>query len=174
MSECPKCNSKLKPTKSVTAKIYECLSVTLIENDKFLQSKSCRINELEGAIKKHRAQKADDRCIFDDDELYAVLEDGIKCDRRVGCKADMLKNCERFIENRTEEGGWKSYSDLELEHYLLEGLLRLGRALYGTSIWITVDKQFDGSKKYRVVGIYEPFDKPLDAIEAAIKRMKEG
>ena len=72
-----------------------------------------RIKELEDAIKSHRAQKADDRCIEDDDRLYAVLKDGIKCDRRVGDKAQMLKNCQRFIERRCEAGGWPTYADLE-------------------------------------------------------------
>lgn len=72
-----------------------------------------RISQLENAIKTHRSQKADDRCIEDDDRLYEVLGDGIKCDRRVGCKEDMLKNCQRFIENRCEGGGWPSYAQLE-------------------------------------------------------------
>ena len=72
-----------------------------------------RIKELEDAIKKHRAQKADDRCIEDDDVLYAVLGDGIKCDRRVGSKEEMLKNCERFIDRRCYQGFWPTYADLE-------------------------------------------------------------
>jgi hypothetical protein len=72
-----------------------------------------RVVKLQDAIKKHRAQKADDRCIFDDDELYAVLGDGVKCDRRVGSKEDMLINCKRFIENRCEGGGWPTYAELE-------------------------------------------------------------
>lgn len=72
-----------------------------------------RVINLEEAIKTHRSQKADDRCIEDDDRLYAVLGDGIACDRRVGNKAEMLKNCERFIANRCEAGTWKSYAELE-------------------------------------------------------------
>lgn len=71
------------------------------------------ISKLRAAIRHHRNQKADDRCIFDDDELYAVLGDGIKCDRRVGCKEDMLHNCQRFIERRCEGGGWPTYVELE-------------------------------------------------------------
>jgi sarcosine oxidase delta subunit len=70
---------------------------------------------LRAAIFKHRSQKADDRCIEDDDELYAALGDGIKCDRRVGDKLAMLTNCARFIERRCEGGGWPSYADLESE-----------------------------------------------------------
>lgn len=72
-----------------------------------------RLALLEEAIKTHRSQKADDRCIEDDDRLYEALGDGIKCDRRVGDKAAMLKNCKRFIENRCEAGGWPTYAELE-------------------------------------------------------------
>jgi hypothetical protein len=70
-------------------------------------------DSLRAAIVKHRSQKADDRCIEDDDELYAALGDGIKCDRRVGDKDAMLANCARFIENRCEGGGWPTYAQLE-------------------------------------------------------------
>lgn len=71
--------------------------------------------QLRSAIVAHRSQKADDRCIEDDDRLYSVLGDGIKCDRRVGDKAAMLENCKRFIERRCESGNWKSYAELESE-----------------------------------------------------------
>lgn len=74
------------------------------------------INRLREAIIRHRSQKADDRCILDDDELYAVLGDGIKCDRRVGDKTAMLVNCAKFIDNRCEAGGWKTYAELEKEN----------------------------------------------------------
>ena len=71
---------------------------------------------LAAAIREHRSQKADDRCIEDDDRLYAALGDGVKCDRRVGCKASMLENCVQFIRNRTEGGGpWVSYVELEAQ-----------------------------------------------------------
>ncbi len=73
------------------------------------------VKRLRAAIVKHRSQKADDRCIEDDDELYTALGDGIKCDRRVGDKDAMLANCARFIERRCEGGGWPSYTDLEAE-----------------------------------------------------------
>ena len=73
-------------------------------------------DKLREAIISHRSQKADDRCIEDDDRLYEVLGDGVKCDRRVGCKTDMLKNCKRFIQNRCEGGGWKTYAELEAEN----------------------------------------------------------
>lgn len=70
---------------------------------------------LRDAIRAHRSQKADDRCIEDDDRLYEALGDGVKCDRRVGDKQDMLINCARFIEKRCEGGGWPSYVKLEAE-----------------------------------------------------------
>lgn len=72
-----------------------------------------KIKELRDAIKEHRSQKADDRCIEDDDRLYAALGDGVKCDRRVGSKEEMLKNCARFIDRRCEQGGWPTYQELE-------------------------------------------------------------
>lgn len=68
--------------------------------------------KLRDAITEHHAQKADDRCIEDDDKLYAAA--GLPpCDRRVGDKTAMLENCKRFIERRCESGGWASYAELE-------------------------------------------------------------
>lgn len=68
---------------------------------------------LRSAIREHRSQKADDRCIEDDDRLYAVLADGVQCDRRVGSREAMLRNCARFIDRRCEDGGWLTYAELE-------------------------------------------------------------
>jgi hypothetical protein len=84
---------------------------------------TARIAELEAAIRRHRDERSDDRCWRDDDRLYEVLGDGIKCDRRVGDKAEMLKNCERFIENRCESGGWRTYAELEAELIQLRTLV---------------------------------------------------
>lgn len=78
------------------------------------------LQRLTEAIVEHRAQKADDRCIEDDDQLYAALKDNIKCDRRVGDKAAMLHNCKRFIENRCQEGGWPTYAELEAKLHAAE------------------------------------------------------
>lgn len=78
-----------------------------------LANRNARITTLESAIAWHRGQRADDRCIEDDDRLYEALGDGIKCDRRVGCQLAMAANCIRFIRNRTEGGGWPSYAELE-------------------------------------------------------------
>jgi hypothetical protein len=67
---------------------------------------------LRAAIVEHHRQRADDRCIEDDDRLYAAA--GLPpCDRRVGDKAAMLANCARFIERRCEGGGWPTYAELE-------------------------------------------------------------
>lgn len=107
---CPKCGAE-----EVGPEVYMCGSWYWRFGDSFKQTYECRIAELENAIRKHRSQKADDRCIFDDDELYEVLGDGIKCDRQIGDKAAMLKNCERFINQRCEAGKWPSYAELEKE-----------------------------------------------------------
>lgn len=93
-------------------------------------------DKLLNAIKEHHAQKADDRCIEDDDRLYAAA--GLPpCDRRVGCKEDMLMNCARFINQRCESGGpWKSYAELEAENADLRKQVEdLGKALDDN--WVT-------------------------------------
>lgn len=76
-----------------------------------------RIQELEDAIRKHRDQKGDDRCWMDDQELYAVLNDGNLGDNTVGDQEKMLKNCQRYVQLRCKGGGgWKSYAELEAEN----------------------------------------------------------
>lgn len=97
------------------------------EHVHFLANECERLAEenrkLKDAIQTHRAQKADDRCIEDDDRLYEALGDGIKCDRRVGDKAAMLENCRRFIERRCDGGHWPTYQELETEVARLKALL---------------------------------------------------
>ena len=81
-----------------------------------LEKESADCRRLEDAIRLHRSQKADDRCIEDDDRLYEALGDGIKCDRRVGDRKAMLENCKRFIMQRCELGDaahWPTYAQLE-------------------------------------------------------------
>ena len=79
-----------------------------------------RVKQLEDAIREHRNQRADDRCWLDDLTLYAVLNDDVVTDNRVGDQCAMLRNCERFIKNRCDGGGpWKSYAELETENELL-------------------------------------------------------
>ena len=112
---CPKCGAdewdEVPVTATLTYPGWECGSIGF-GMVPFTQSDKCRVTQLENAIRTHRSQKADDRCIEDDDRLYETLGDGIKCDRRVGSKCEMLKNCERFIQNRTEEGHWRTYQEL--------------------------------------------------------------
>lgn len=71
------------------------------------------VERLRQAIRKHWAQKCEDRCFLDDGELYAAA--GLPpADVRVGDKAAMLANCAAFIEKRCAAGGpWKSYAELE-------------------------------------------------------------
>jgi len=79
--------------------------------------------KLRAAVAKHHAQKADDRCHLDDDELYAAA--GLPpADRRVGDKFEMIKNCTRFIERRCEGGGWPTYAELEAKVRDLEARLK--------------------------------------------------
>lgn len=105
---CPSCESN--PSAEQIGKAW-------LENsslDRWFPITAEELARLKSAIAAHRAQKADDRCIEDDDRLYAAA--GLPpCDRRVGSKEDMLKNCARFIERRCEAGGWKSYLELEAE-----------------------------------------------------------
>jgi hypothetical protein len=83
-----------------------------------------RVEELEAAIRQHRDQKGDDRCWFDDQELYAVLKDGNLGDNTVGDKEAMLKNCQRYVTHRCEGGGdWKTYEQLEQENKYLNTAL---------------------------------------------------
>ena len=65
-----------------------------------------QLRSLRNAIIAHRSQKADDRCIEDDDRLYEALGDGVKCDRRVGDKEALrYRKCEGcgYIEKRIGE-----------------------------------------------------------------------
>lgn len=81
------------------------------------------IRQLLNAIKEHWEQKADDRCIEDDDKLYKAA--GLPpCDRHVGDKTAMLINCARFISNRCEGGKWPSYVELEAKITKLQAICR--------------------------------------------------
>lgn len=67
---------------------------------------------LKSAVLHHWQQKADDRCIDDDTELYKAF--GLEpADHRVGDRFEMLKNCMRFVENRCQGGHWSTYVELE-------------------------------------------------------------
>lgn len=72
------------------------------------------LRELKAAVARHYAQKADDRCWMDDDELYQAA--GLPtADTQVGDKEAMLANCRRFIDRRCTGGHWPSYRELEEE-----------------------------------------------------------
>lgn len=91
-------------------------------------------DRLKAAIVTHRNQKADDRCVADDDRLYEALGDNVRCDRRVGDKAAMLANCARFIDRRCEGGGWPSYAELEAERDRFKaGLEMVAQIIHGST-----------------------------------------
>lgn len=108
-------------------------AIAFQEVSELLEIERLKTALLVNAIKTHREQKADDRCIEDDDRLYEVLGDGIKCDRRVGDQCAMLENCKRFIANRTEGGGWPSYAELEKQR---DDVIRLARLFL---MWFEAD-----------------------------------
>lgn len=122
---------------------------------------------LHAAIATHHAQKADDRCIEDDDRLYAAA--GLPpCDRRVGDKAAMLRNCERFIDRRCEGGGWPTYAELEsrlaaaaLERDRLSASLRTVMAL----------READAAKLAAALGVEDTGI--LDLVDLAAKVKSE-
>lgn len=72
-------------------------------------------DRLREAIRKHRDQRADDRCWLDDLELYEALEEPVPADVScVGDRKEMLANCERYVSLRCSDGGdWTSYADLK-------------------------------------------------------------
>ena len=82
-------------------------------------------DDLKAAISEHHRQKADDRCWMDDLPLYAAAQLPPP-DIRVGDKAAMRRNCDRFIDRRCEDGGWPTYA--ELEAALADALARAVRA----------------------------------------------
>lgn len=104
-----------------------------------LAAAQSEVARLRAAIAEHHAQKADDRCIEDDDRLYAAA--GLPpCDRRVGDKAAMLASCARFIERRCEAGGWPAYAELEAEVARLREELARARGLLRSFEWAAVNE----------------------------------
>src|SRR5262245_17416301 len=80
-----------------------------------------RVRELEAAIRKHREQRADDRCWLDDLDLYAVLRDGKRADNSMPPRGIFLANCANFYDRRCQKGDWPSYQELEAKIRKLEG-----------------------------------------------------
>jgi hypothetical protein len=129
------------------------------------QELQAEVERLRAAIIKHRSQKADDRCIEDDDELYAALGDGIPCDRRVGDKIAMLHNCARFIERRCEGGGWPSYVELEAERDEARETIRAAHDLLDTYGIKREDEQQQGGGGIWLVTEYALPDRIRFAME---------
>lgn len=67
---------------------------------------------LRDAVKEHHSPVGDDRCIEDDNKLYAKA--GLPpADVRIGDPFEMIGNCWKFIKNRCIAGGpWISYRGL--------------------------------------------------------------
>jgi hypothetical protein len=138
------------------------------------------VERLRAAIIKHRSRRADDRCIEDDDELYAVLGDGIKCDRRVGSKEAMLVNCARFIERRCEGGGWPSYAELETRLESQRAAISAARAwgkarakLIATREKLAKSKSDDG-KAFRAFEAWERANKNFERCSTALADALKG
>ncbi len=72
----------------------------IVHDEIIIAAFKTRIQELEDAIKKHRAQKLDDRCWLDDAELYEVLHDDIKADTILPPKEEFLSNCSHYYACR--------------------------------------------------------------------------
>lgn len=71
-----------------------------------------RYNRLMDVIKKVHSQHADDVCWMDIDLIFQAANLPTP-DRRVGCRASMKANCERFIDTMCQDGQWKPYAELE-------------------------------------------------------------
>ena len=113
---------------------------------------------LRNAIREHRAQRSDDRCWMDDQKLYAVLGDGDIGDNRVGSKAAMLVNCERYIERRCSGGGWATYAQLE-------ELIKAYRELAALTI-----EPYDGPRFEQRIAARTKIEK----LEAELAKLKES
>jgi hypothetical protein len=60
-----------------------------------------RIAALEAGIRAHRDQKGHDRCVLDDDALYALLPEGDnKADRSLPPREEFLEGCAKFYDLR--------------------------------------------------------------------------
>lgn len=143
-----------------------------------LRRLAAEVERLKQAIRSHRGQRADDRCIEDDDKLYAALGDGIPCDRRVGDKFAMARSCLRFIDRRCEGGHWPSYVELEAERDALKASLE--RMTAERDDW---EKQVDDAlgqlqeiadQARKVVPGMPGSLSPLELVQAAILRLVQA
>jgi len=73
-------------------------------------------NRLLEAIRKHRDQRADDRCWLDDIELYKELPEGVAdADLRLPPPLEMMSNCLRYIGCRQNPDETYVSSQREIE-----------------------------------------------------------
>lgn len=66
-----------------------------------------RIQELEDAIKKHRAAVGHDLCWENDDELHSVLKDGVVVNHTRPTKSEFMTRCEQYCDSRKAPSGDK-------------------------------------------------------------------
>ena len=125
---------------TLTAPIYHSVPYVTESADELIRALAYYRTEhdrVRAAIVEMHGQPADDKCWQDASKVYAAcgLPDP---DRRVGSKAEMLKNCERYVNQQCEEGGpWKSYAELESENARLETIVH--KALK----WWNVERGYD-------------------------------
>lgn len=55
-----------------------------------------RINELESAVKKHREQTGQNMCWENDEELWTVLNDGVKIDHTAPNWCEFMTKCAQY------------------------------------------------------------------------------
>lgn len=60
------------------------------------------IIRLRAAIRKHRDEKAHDRCWLDDQELYQTLPEADPGDLALPPKEEFIENCHRYWEHRRD------------------------------------------------------------------------
>src|SRR5262245_24384081 len=71
-----------------------------------------KVEQLLSVIRAVHAERGDDVCWMDIDRIFVAAGLPVP-DRRVGDKAAMKKNCERFIDTMCVGGKWPTYAELE-------------------------------------------------------------
>lgn len=81
------------------------------------------LDSIISVIKDIHSQHADDLCWMDIDRIFQAVN-LLMPDRRVGDKAAMKRNCNRFIDVMCQGGEWKSYAELERENAHLKNRIK--------------------------------------------------